>query len=66
MKCKKCDLCNSKIGVKQCNEKIVFNGKIIECICVNCIKKIDSYFNDFVLVYDGLKCYVTKRGKKLL
>ena len=64
--CKICDLCGSKVGVKSCKEPFEFSDKKIKCICVDCIKRIDAYFNDFVLVYNGLDCFITKKGKKLL
>jgi len=66
MKCRTCDLCGNHVNVKICISPFEFSNKKIYCICVNCIKKIDAHFNEFVLIYNGLHCFLTKKGKKLL
>ena len=66
VKCRTCDLCGSTNNVKICKDKFYFKNKEVNCLCVECIKEIDAYFGDFVLVYNGIFCLKTNKGKKLL
>jgi len=65
----KCDICDSVIGVKKCEDPriaILCNRGNLSFICINCIKKCNSKYRDMVLVYSGLKCELTKKGAKFI
>jgi len=64
-----CDICGSIIGVKKCEDPriaILCDRENLFFVCINCIKKCNSKYNDIVLVYNGLECELTKRGAKLV